>query len=104
MVIAIVGMHHVNETNNINNTNDYSIIIIIITIIINSNNKTSLSQKITTISFFCIIPDLTGFLQGDEDHFHLRVFQRHQKKTGSNIPERLSTEWSNFNRVSLFLS
>ena len=39
--------------------------------------------------FFNIIPDLTGFLQGDEDHFHLRVFQRHRKKTGLNIPERL---------------
>ena len=42
--------------------------------------------------FLYIIPDLTGFLQGDEDHFHLRVFQRHQKKTGLNIPERLSTQ------------
>ena len=43
--------HQVNKTNNIKNTNDYSIIIMI-TIIINSNNKTSLSWKITTISFF----------------------------------------------------
>ena len=34
--------HQVNKTNNIKNTNDYSIIIMI-TIIINSNNKTSLS-------------------------------------------------------------
>ena len=42
--------------------------------------------------FFYIIPDLTGFSQGDEDHFHLRVFQRHQKKTGLNIPERLSAQ------------
>ena len=42
--------------------------------------------------FFYIIPDLTGFLQGDEDHFHLRVFQHHQKKTGLNIPERLSAQ------------
>ena len=54
--------------------------------------------------FFYIIPDLTGFLQGDEDHFHLRVFQHHQKKTGLNIPERLSAQWRNFNKVSLFLS
>ena len=42
--------------------------------------------------FFYTIPDLTGFLQGDEDHFHLRVFQRHQMKTGLNIPERLSAQ------------
>ena len=48
----------------------------------NNNNN----SKNDDDELFYMLPDLAGSCQGNEDHIHLQVCQRHQKKTGLNIP------------------
>ena len=67
----------------------------------NNNNNNDDDDEL-----FYMLPDLAGSCQGNEDHIHLQVCQRHQKKTGLNIPaqnEQTSREWGHFNiRQKLF--